>query len=179
MYDVKTKIKEPKNKRNWGPAIGIIIGIAVTAVLLIFAINWVRDWTSYKGSPDEILAIADQFKPDPAWMLTRDKVYPPANGCIDIQCPSVFRDWRVDSSLTPELIKQIETLVSETGWNVNNGKVCEYEEHRANGVGNIYQSSLFCKGTVGSFDPSVRVVNDFRKDGVASNQSTVSLYIGR
>jgi hypothetical protein len=179
MYDIKSKIKEPKTKRNWGPIIGIIVGIVVTVAVLIFAINWFRDWTSYRGSPDEILAVADQFKPDPAWTLTREIVHPPANGCIDKQCPSLFRDWRVDSGLTPEFIKQIEKLLGETEWNFDKGKVCEYQEHRKDGKGNIYQSTLTCRGTVNSFDSHLMITNDYRKDGTPSNQSDISLYVSR
>lgn len=47
----------------------------------------------YTGSTKEIVAVANQFQPDPSWTLESEKITPPRIICIDSVCPQVVRSW--------------------------------------------------------------------------------------
>ncbi len=94
------------NKRNWAIGSAIIIAFFLVAITGIV-------WFLHVGSPDKILAVADQFQPDPSWQLVSERVEAPRKTCIDIECPSVSRRWRTGASLTRD---EFATLLKETGW---------------------------------------------------------------
>ena len=67
-------------------------------------------WMMWHGSPKEILAVADKFKPQEGWQLKHETIYPPANFCIGQRCPSVWRFWETseyyDNTKVEEFLKQ-------------------------------------------------------------------------
>ena len=106
----KKDLKPPVPK-----AIRIIqIIMVLTALAIPIAIV---AWLMWHGSPKEILAVADKFKPQEGWVLVHEEVRPPANFCGDQACPEVVREWKVpkfyeEEELTAIIIKAYGNDVS-------------------------------------------------------------------
>lgn len=115
-------VKQGGRKQKNTPKIGKhqwIIGgaiIALSTLLLVFL-----SWFFYTGSTKEIVAVADQFKPDSSWELVSENIQPPATVCIDIECPSVHRSWNTHTLISKEkLVKQINL----SGWSFHIDNDC-------------------------------------------------------
>lgn len=80
-----------------------IIQILMVLTALAIPITIVA-WMMWHGSPKEILAVADKFKPQEGWVLIHEEVRPPANACIDLECPQVVREWKLPRGYTSEEI---------------------------------------------------------------------------
>lgn len=117
---IKKSAKRPtsKQKRNW--KIGSAIIIAFFALIISFLI-----WFFYVGSTKEIVAIADQFKPDPAWQLKSETIEPPRSFCLDVECPSVSRKWKIGNLLNRD---EFAKLVHFSGWNFDINGNCVLED---------------------------------------------------
>lgn len=78
------------------------VGIAITLVTsVMFLIFW-------RGSPNEILSVANNFQPPSSWKLESEMVRPPAFTCLDGgTCPEVTRLWVTDKKVSHEELKKI------------------------------------------------------------------------
>lgn len=86
---------------------GIALIVLVPGIMFLNFLNW-------KGSPDEILAVANQFKPPASWELTSEQVRPPQTLCWDGGgCPLVNRVWQYD---TPLSYDDLIVLLKKTSW---------------------------------------------------------------
>lgn len=73
----------------------VVVVLAAVPVIVIMGFLF---GLVYTGSTKEIIAVADQFQPDPSWTLESEKITPPRIICIDSVCPQVFRSWSVGTS---------------------------------------------------------------------------------
>lgn len=108
------------DKRRWkiGSAI-IIVSFAIVIGLLI--------WLSYTGSTKEIVAVADQFKPDPSWELKSEAIEPPRTFCGNIECPSVNRQWQTSNLINRE---ELSSILKRSGWNFTIQGTCFMQNNR-------------------------------------------------
>ena len=96
----------PYQRRRWLLGSAIIIG-GFIGVAALFG------WVMYIGSSKEIVAVANQFKPDASWKLESESIVPPRTLCIDVECPSVGRVWKTKNLVSKvELRKQLD----KSGW---------------------------------------------------------------
>jgi hypothetical protein len=140
-------VKKDKNsKLGW--KIGSVIIIAFFAAIIGFLI-----WFFYVGSTKEIVAVADQFKTDPSWDLSSERVEPPRNFCIDIECPSLSRQWKTDSILSKEELRE---YLKMSGWDFNIEGDCLVDKNisgtaitlcSASGVVNGYKVTVYISGS--------------------------------
>lgn len=93
----KTKVPEA-NKRRW------LIGSAIIIALLVTFVGFLI-WFFYIGSSREIITVADRFKPDPSWQLKSEKIEPPRTICIDVECPSVWRQWKTNEFVSYDTLR--------------------------------------------------------------------------
>ena len=141
--------------------------VVVFTILCIFA---GLIWLFWRGSPDEILSVANRFKPDSSWNLKDESVRPPAHDCIDIRCPKVVRTWQVNSTLTPELIMQISTILSNTGWDFNYNRNCR-ERRPYNPL------SCVIYNAEGKYDVRVLVHDSISNKFIASGSALITLVV--
>lgn len=104
------------DKRRWK------IGSAIIIVLFSVIVGFLL-WLSYTGSSKEIVAVADQFKPDPSWQLKSEAIEPPRTFCIDIECPSVWRQWQTNSLLSQE---DFSKIIKKTNWDLSLDEGCDF-----------------------------------------------------
>ncbi len=134
------------DKRRWkiGSAI-IIVAFSVIVGLLL--------WLSYTGSSKEIVAVADQFKPDPSWQLKSEAIEQPRTFCGDVECPSVFRLWKTDYLLSKD---EFQKLITISGWDFTINGDCKLNSNifgtslpicSASGVINSYQVNISIRGS--------------------------------
>lgn len=83
-----------------------IIQILMVLTALAIPITIVA-WMMWHGSPKEILAVADKFKPQEGWQLKHETAYPPANFCIGQRCPSVWRQWKTSEYYSSAQMKNL------------------------------------------------------------------------
>lgn len=79
----------------------ILLGFAILVAGLVYVVTWT-------GSTKDIVAVADQFKPDESWKFTSEVITPPRTICIDILCPEVRKEWEVDQRLDTK--QEFETI---------------------------------------------------------------------
>lgn len=70
----------------------VVVVLAAVPVIVIMGFLF---GLVYTGSTKEIIAVADQFQPDPSWTLESETITPPRIICIDSVCPQVVRSWSV------------------------------------------------------------------------------------
>lgn len=80
----------------------------------------------YRGSPNEIVAVANQFQPDPSWVLETETINPPQIICIASVCPQVFRSWTIKSSTGVRLSDLTERL-KQLNWTVESEYSCRQD----------------------------------------------------
>lgn len=149
---IKTQQDSAKKRRVPWRDFFIAIGIFVLVIIgFIF-------YLSYQGDDKPIRKVASQLKVDPGWKLVTDVVRPPANMCIDVECPSVHRKWETKVPLTKSDFK---ALIEQSGWNMSFEEICEDYPHRV--------SSCWANGSVGEF--SVRLIVDI------DNTGSVTLFV--
>jgi len=95
--------------------IGIVIVVLVPVIIFINFLLW-------KGSPKEILSVADQFQPPASWELVSENVRAPQTLCWDGGgCPLVHRKWKPDSQVSKQ---SFEELLQNSGWGFSVEKDC-------------------------------------------------------
>lgn len=105
----------------------------------------------YRGSPDKILSVADQFKPPTSWKLESNDVTPPQTICLgDVACPSVSRSWKTEEVSQTEL----NSILRKTRWGMRIDEDCKFPSD-ASGTSIILCST---NGTLDNFDISVYVI---------------------
>lgn len=67
----------------------------------------------YQGSSKPIEDVADQFQPDKSWQLVDNRVVPPTFTCLEANCPSVHRSWKIGKNLTKD---EFQRLLDDSGW---------------------------------------------------------------
>lgn len=71
---------------------------------------------SWRGSPQGMIDVANQFKADPSWILEKESVIPPGLFCIRgvAVCSEVSRTW-----ITQEIVdhSQLQLILSKSVWN--------------------------------------------------------------
>lgn len=92
----------PADKRRWQIGSAIVIALLIAFIALL-------SWIFYVGSSKDIVAVADQFKPDPSWELKSESIVPPQTLCIDVECPSVWRQWKTPNTLS---IKELTNVLN-------------------------------------------------------------------
>lgn len=107
MAGDKRKQVTKSGRRNWIIGSGIIIILFILAIMGVVRFFWV-------GSADEIVSVANQFKPQSGWKLTSEHIEPPRTWCIDVKCPSISRRWETHTPLTYD---EFSTLLKQQGWN--------------------------------------------------------------
>ncbi|RYF28860.1 MAG: hypothetical protein EOO17_03780 [Chloroflexi bacterium] len=80
--------------------------VVVLVAVPLIALGGFLFGLTYRGSTKDIVAVADQFQPDPSWKLESETINPPQIICIDSVCPQVVRSWRINY-LTDQDILQI------------------------------------------------------------------------
>ena len=134
------------DKRRWKIGSAIIIASFSIAVGLLL-------WLSYTGSTKEIVAVADQFKPDPSWELKSEAIEPPRTFCGDVECPSVFRLWGTENQLSKS---EFQKIINLAGWNFPVDEDCEVNPNvfgtslptcTASGAIDGYRVSLSVRGS--------------------------------
>ncbi len=105
-----------KEKRNWMIGSGIIIALFIG---FSGAIYWLFFYT---GSTKEIVAVADQLQVDPSWELDMEAIEPARAICINDECPSVSRNWKVNSLLTRE---DLESILEKSKWGLKIEEDCK------------------------------------------------------
>ena len=88
--------------------------VSTLVILCVIALIGILFALFYVGSTKEIVAVADQFKPDSSWKLVTDDVQPPKAFCGDVECPRVYRGWSTKNVISKDLF--IEQLRS-SGFN--------------------------------------------------------------
>lgn len=83
----------------------VLIFISVFIISLIYCVVW----ANWRGSPSEIISIADKFKPDTSWKLISNTVDPPGGFCV-YTCPHVYRKWSLPAKLTREQFENIAKI---------------------------------------------------------------------
>jgi cbb3-type cytochrome oxidase subunit 3 len=85
--------------------------IGSTIILIVFGLMiYLVVWFLYTGSPREIVAIADQFKPGQDWTLKQEHIEPPRSFCVDVDCPSVSRRWSLPQELDKQKFEEIALI---------------------------------------------------------------------
>lgn len=107
---VKANVKK-KSVSNANRQRRIIIW--VTAALLI-VIGGYTAWSVFEGSSSEVVAVANQFKPDSSWELKAESIQGSRKICIDVECPSVWRQWKTDNLVSKDELSQ---NLHASGWN--------------------------------------------------------------
>ena len=140
----KNTSKSSKRKLTIVSTLVILCVIALTGILFILF---------YVGSTKEIVAVADQFKPDSSWELVTNDIQPPKAFCGDVECPRVLKQWKTDSTITRD---KLSRLLRETGWNFNINGSCTIDR-----PGQISDSIQVCtaSGVVDQYDISVSVTS--------------------
>ncbi|PID31594.1 hypothetical protein CR983_00420 [Candidatus Saccharibacteria bacterium] len=72
--------------------IGITSALLLTLAAMAAAILYV-------GSTDDIVRVADTFKPAEDWQLAAEQVEPPRIVCMSV-CPYLARSWSVEETIT-------------------------------------------------------------------------------
>lgn len=98
-----------------------MIGSGIIIALLIAFFGAVYWLFFYTGSTKEIVAVADQLQVDPSWKLETESIRPPQSFCVDVECPSVSRNWKVSE---PLIRKDLENLLEASGWNFQIEETC-------------------------------------------------------
>ncbi|GAB2733501.1 hypothetical protein [Nocardioides pakistanensis] len=94
------------------PRPGLVVALIGLFVLLAAALGAVLT----AGSPARIIAIADEFTPDPRWARQTGRVTPPRLVCLGASpCPSLFRSWTADASVTEQ---GLSDLIAHTAWSL-------------------------------------------------------------
>ena len=89
------------------------------AIILIAIVTFLIFW---RGSPNEILSVADKFQPPSSWKLESEMVRPPAFTCLDGgTCPEVARTWMVNGRINEQ---EFNELIQDAGWQFPQVKKC-------------------------------------------------------
>lgn len=99
-----------KEKRNWMIGSGVIITLLICFAGAIYGLFF------YTGSTKEIVAVADQLQVDPSWKLDSESIHPPQSFCIDVECPSVSRNWITSNPIEKS---DLEQITKASGWNLS------------------------------------------------------------
>lgn len=153
-----------------------IIFFSVVAFIIV-AIGGLTAYVSWQGDPKEIIAVADQFKPDDSWTLDSEGLTPPKLLCFagSGHCPHISRTWK-----TPQAIDydQLQSILSKSGWSeVKIDSPNCYHKDNANS----YSLPCYASGTIdGSIKGQpgkyyVSVSTDSNAPGV--NAPTIGFYI--
>lgn len=134
------------DKRRWMITSGIIVALLV-------AFFGFLAWFFYVGSSKEIVAIADQFKPDSSWELVSENIQPPATFCVDVECPSVHRSWNTHTLISKVKLQQQLEL---SGWKFKIDNDCSLSPNifgtgtticSASGIVNGYSATVSISGS--------------------------------
>lgn len=88
--------------------------LSVVAIIVILLGAFVA-FITWRGNPDKILSVANQFQTPASWKLESELVRPPQTVCIDGgSCPEVHRTWIVNTPLTKDVFKG---LLTSANWN--------------------------------------------------------------
>lgn len=109
--------KDRKLEWKIGSAIIIVVlGLLVWGVVSLF----------WMGGTEKIEAVANQLKPGRDWILTQEHIETPKSFCGDVECPSVYRQWKTDHPLTKD---ELSSLLSRTGWNFEIKNSCSLDPY--------------------------------------------------
>jgi len=143
---VKANVKK-KSVSNANKQRRIIIW--VTAALLI-VIGGYTAWSLFEGSSSEVVAVANQFKPDSSWELKAESIQGSRKICIDVECPSVWRQWKTDNLVSKdELVRNLHA----SGWNFEIEGDCKLDQNAFGGGLPVCSA----KGVVNDYDVTVTV----------------------
>jgi len=145
--------------------IGIVIVVLVPAILFLNFLFW-------KGSPKEILSVADQFQPPASWELVSENVRAPQTLCWDGGgCPYVNRGWHYSDVFTYD---EFKTHLEQTDWQYTFDDRC-----KTMGTANESHLSNVCvvELSTNDFDGSIYISND-DKHTASDTQYTLSLSLG-
>ncbi len=87
---------EDRHMKRWFIGIGSVILLALTAVAATIL---------YVGSTDDIVRVADTFKPAEDWQLAAEQVEPPRIVCMSV-CPYLIRSWVVPETIAPADVRR-------------------------------------------------------------------------
>lgn len=152
-----TSSPSPTDRRRWKIGSAIIIGFFIAAIAFF-------GWLFYVGSPKEIVAVADQFKPDPSWTLENEHVVPPQTMCIDVECPSLSKTWATKHLLTRE---ELQKRLDISGWEFQIDGDCLIK-------GNYYGTALpvcSARGIINNFEVVVSIRGSASEDSFEVNLS--------
>lgn len=106
----RDKYKTTKSgRRSWIIGSTIIIILFIVAIAGILRFFWV-------GSSNEIVSVANQFKPQPEWRLVSEHIEPPRTWCIDVECPSINRTWTLNHTITQQNLTE---WAQKAGWEIS------------------------------------------------------------
>lgn len=128
----------------------VVITLAAVPVIVIIGFLF---GLLYTGSTKEIVAVADQFQPDPSWKLESETITPPRIICIDSVCPQVFRSWSLKSDSSS--IDDIKSKLRVFGNNISSEYSCN-SEVKLVGAG----SSCHLFGNASKFKYSLYILPD-------------------
>ncbi len=139
---IKKLPNAPKSKlKFWLLIIGLLLAPFVIFAFMLF----------YRGSTDDIVRVADQFKPDSSWRLVDETVNPPQIICIDSVCPKVFRSWEVKNAND----RSLRDAIAASGWGFPIEGSC-MEDPNTNGLA----TACSVNGVVDGYDIRITYLRD-------------------
>lgn len=149
-------VPEGKPTKNKGMPIWkkvVLWIVALCSIAFLSYVGYIVYYFSYRGDATEIVAVANQFEPDPSWKLVSEDITVPQNFCGDLTCPRVYRSWKLKNSYTPDGLKQ---LARQAGWDFPINGTCETNPQTvgpalvlcsADGIANGYRISIAISGS--------------------------------
>lgn len=86
--------------------VGIVFLIVIVFGFLVFKIV-------YEQPPEDMIKISDQFASRGSWRLVSSRVEPVRVLCVDVGCPSVWKQWKTETLLTRT---DLENVLHNSGW---------------------------------------------------------------
>lgn len=127
--------------------------VVVFVFLIIVIVGFLLFRTVYEQPPEDMIKISDQFTPGRSWKLVTARIEPKRVLCVDVECPSVWKQWKTESPITKT---ELSNLLQMAGWHFtidgscgldpkypeDNAKVCE-----ASGIINHYGVQVTIRGS--------------------------------
>lgn len=138
--------------------------VALCSIAFFSYVGYIVYYFSYRGDATEIVAVANQFKPDPSWKLVSEDITVPQNFCLNSSCPQVCRSWEINGSYE---LEDLEKLVTQTGWSLSIEGTCvknprsfgaPTELCSAKGKVDKYKVSIIVSGSINQNNDEVTLI---------------------
>jgi hypothetical protein len=97
----------------WKRMLEVFVIVFIFLVIVIVGFQLFR--VIYEHPPEDMIKISDQFAPGRSWELVTVKVEPKRVLCVDVECPSVWKQWKTEFNITRT---DFSELIRSMNWNL-------------------------------------------------------------